>query len=258
MPDVHEVFRIATKNVLPDAGFVDRQLDLNPQWPRSRPPRLGVFAVVAMVALLATILLVRELSDYRAQPAAPGRTTGSSAPADEGHRAFADTSVTDLAPNVPFATFESARYRYSIGYPETWVARAATRSLTYLGVVEEIAPQIDRFSATRQDFPASYPSLMVGAEPLDTGTTTRAWTSEVEQFVDRCGPPTTRESVTVDGEKAILAFFPECYFQGRFQYWTTFVHDGMGYHVIWTGNTGDEARDRIVLDRILKGFRLTT
>jgi hypothetical protein len=255
MPDVHELFRAATERVYPDAGFVDRQLQHQRRQARDR--RLGVFAVVAAVLLLAAILLVRNLSDYRARPAAPGHATGSSAPRDEGPRPFADESVTDLAPDVPFATFESARYPYSIGYPDNWVVRPATRSLTYLGVVEEIAPQIDLFSATPKDFPGSYPNLMVGAQPLDTGTSTREWVSKVEEFVDRCGPPATTEHVTVDGEKAILTFFPGCYFQGRFQYWTTFVHEGMGYHVIWTGNTGDEARDRTVLDRILRSFRLT-
>jgi hypothetical protein len=104
----------------------------------------------------------------------------------------------------------------------------------------------------------SYPALIIAAQPVDRGTTRRTWTSDVETFVDQCGPPNTKETVSVGGEKATLAYFTGCYYPGSngiYKYWITFVHHGMGYHAIWMGYEGHETTDRVVLDRMLATLR---
>jgi hypothetical protein len=59
MPDVQEVFRMATQKVRPEPGFVDRQLDN--QRRRARNRRNGAIALVAIVALAATVIAIRAL-----------------------------------------------------------------------------------------------------------------------------------------------------------------------------------------------------
>jgi len=253
MPDVQEVFRTATQKVRPEQGFVDRQLDRQRRRVRNR--RMAAITVVAAIALVAAILIDRELPGDRTQPATPGHTNGSSAP-----QVSTPPGGAGLTTDVPFAPFRSTVYPYSMGYPEVWSVRPARRSLTPLGLPMQSLPGTDTFGAKVAPSAEDYPVLIVGASPVEPGTTPRAWTSEVETAVDQCGPPTTTETVTVDGERATLSYFVGCYYsgsKGTYKYWTTFVHGGMGYHLIWIGNTGDEARDRSVLDRILETFRFT-
>jgi hypothetical protein len=201
----------------------------------------GVVGIVVFVA--AVWIVTSGGSFYRTQmPAAPSQTNVSVAPPGE------------FAPDVPLTTYTSPQYGYSIAYPRVWSVAPATQPLTELGL--PIGSATDDFSASPEE--ESYPELIVAAQPVEPGTTLHAWTSDVETFVNQCGPPASRETMRVSGRKATLAEFPRCYYPGSkdtVTYWTTFVHAGMGYHVLWIGHLGDEARDRAVLDRILKTFR---
>jgi Tol biopolymer transport system component len=68
MPDVQEVFRMATQKVRPDEGFVDRQLDH--QRRRARNRRNGAIALVAVIGVVAVVFAVRLAGgEDRSQPA---------------------------------------------------------------------------------------------------------------------------------------------------------------------------------------------
>ncbi len=68
MPEVQEVFRLATQKVLPDPGFVDRQHDHRRKQERKR--KIGAFALVAAIGAVVTVLVVRWAADeLQSQPA---------------------------------------------------------------------------------------------------------------------------------------------------------------------------------------------
>jgi hypothetical protein len=70
MPEVQEVFRMATQKVRPDPGFVDRQYDHRRKQERNR--KIGALALVAAIGTVAAVLVVRSTSDERqGQPLAP-------------------------------------------------------------------------------------------------------------------------------------------------------------------------------------------
>jgi hypothetical protein len=108
----------------------------------------------------------------------------------------------EITADVPFGTFESARYGYSIGYPEIWSVREATRSLSNMMLPYDFSDATDYFSATAPE--VSDPGLIVAAQPLDPGTTLAEWTSQVETFIDPCVAPATQETVRVDGSDRVL------------------------------------------------------
>lgn len=65
MPDVQEVFRMATQKVRPELGFVDRQLDR--QRRRARNRRKGAIALTAVIGALAAVLAIRIVGGDDAQ-----------------------------------------------------------------------------------------------------------------------------------------------------------------------------------------------
>jgi hypothetical protein len=72
MPEVQEVFRMATQKVRPDPGFEDRQYDYRRKKERNR--KIGVFAFVAGMGAVAAVLVLRSVADRQTQPAAPRPT----------------------------------------------------------------------------------------------------------------------------------------------------------------------------------------
>jgi hypothetical protein len=81
MPEVQEVFRMATQKVHPEPGFVDRQYDYRGKQDRRR--KIGALALVAAIAVVATVLVFRSApGEQRIRPASqsPGHvetpTTG--------------------------------------------------------------------------------------------------------------------------------------------------------------------------------------
>ena len=73
MPDVREVFDIATRTVRPDPGALDRQL--RGQRRRFASNRAGVYLVVAALVLAVVLLGVEWGESHRSVPAsAPTRS----------------------------------------------------------------------------------------------------------------------------------------------------------------------------------------
>src|SRR6266550_5143362 len=67
MPEVQEVFRMATQKVRPDPGFASRQSDYRRKQDRKR--KIGVFLVVATIGV-AAIALMLEMR-HGQQPTTP-------------------------------------------------------------------------------------------------------------------------------------------------------------------------------------------
>ena len=77
MPEVREVFRLATEEFRPDPGFVDRQEGHRHK--RERRRKIGAFAVVAAIGVVVAVLVVQSASEQRqSQPLAP--TPGTNDP----------------------------------------------------------------------------------------------------------------------------------------------------------------------------------
>ncbi len=73
MPDVQEVFRMATQKVRPDPGALDRQ-HRDQRW-RVAKKKTAVFALVAAIAVAGIVIGINVLpSDDVGQPAATGST----------------------------------------------------------------------------------------------------------------------------------------------------------------------------------------
>jgi Tol biopolymer transport system component len=68
MPEVQEVFRMATQKIRPEPGFVDRQLAQ--QRRRARNRRNGAFALVVVLGVAAAVFMIRLAGgEDRSQPA---------------------------------------------------------------------------------------------------------------------------------------------------------------------------------------------
>jgi hypothetical protein len=81
MPEVQEVFRLATQKARPDPGFVERQHDQRRK--RERRRKIGAFAVAAAMAVVVIVLVVRsEYEGHHARlPASSPSETGLGEPA---------------------------------------------------------------------------------------------------------------------------------------------------------------------------------
>jgi hypothetical protein len=241
MSDPRSLLERESRRFIQQDGAYERLLSRRDRKRRNQRIAAGVVGI-AFFAAAVLILTNGEWFDRSQTPAAPSETNVSVAPPGE------------FAPDVPLTRYTSPQYGYSIAYPEVWSVAPATQPLTDLGL--PIGSATDDFSVSPDE--ENYPELIIAAQPVEPGTTLHAWTSNVEMFVNQCGPPATRETMRVSGRKATLAQFPRCYYPGSkdtVTYWTTFIHAGMGYHVLWIGYLGDELRDRAVLDRVLKTFR---
>jgi hypothetical protein len=89
MPDMQELFRMATQKVRPDPGFVGRQNDYRRK--RERKRRVGAFAVVGTIAAVAIVVAIFVADSSNdgglVRPAAStgvGPTVGPSQPAPTG------------------------------------------------------------------------------------------------------------------------------------------------------------------------------
>jgi Tol biopolymer transport system component len=61
MPDVQEVFRLATQKIDPEQGFVERQHQHQRQ--RTRNRKLGALALAAVIGLVAGVVVIRAADD---------------------------------------------------------------------------------------------------------------------------------------------------------------------------------------------------
>ena len=103
MPDVQEVFRMATQKVRPDEGFVDRQLSR--QRARTRNRKLSAVALVAVIALVGFVAVVRAMDEGAEER-----------PADRPTDRIVNPGA-DPIPSLPGGSVEPGRYVFSSGDP---------------------------------------------------------------------------------------------------------------------------------------------
>ena len=97
MPDVEEVFRLATHKVRPDPGFINRQHDHRRRQERKR--RIGGLAVVAVIGAVVAALVVRSAPDERQnQPAAATPASVGPVGPDEGPPGRTVSRIVDGVP----------------------------------------------------------------------------------------------------------------------------------------------------------------
>ena len=97
MPEVKDVFRVATQDVRPDPGFVDRHHD---HWRRkNRRRRIGSFVAVAAIGALFAVLVFRALSDERQrQPAGLSPAPSVSVPLGQEGGSVIDLLTGEMTP----------------------------------------------------------------------------------------------------------------------------------------------------------------
>lgn len=106
MPEVQEVFRMATQKVRPDPGFVDRQHDHRRRKDRNR--KIGAFAVAAAIAATAAVVIVTSQPRETTAPAGTPSVSPVELTAIRSARNFAyaigatdaDTAFAYLAPDA--------------------------------------------------------------------------------------------------------------------------------------------------------------
>ena len=115
--------------------------------------------------------------------------------------------------------FASSRYGYSIRYPESWSARAATAN-------------------GRPDVLSSHPgggalvSVAITAEAVPAGTSRARWSAVVNSRPEAAScVPRWWGYLSVDGERAMISRYIAC--RGGSEEWASFVHGGRGYVVVW-------------------------
>lgn len=99
MPDVQEVFRMATQKVRPEPGFVDRQF--KQQRRRNRSRKIGALAIAAVLGLVAVVVAIRAMDDEATtQPGGQG-TGATEIPTDQS------------IPPLPSGSLEPGRYVFT-------------------------------------------------------------------------------------------------------------------------------------------------
>lgn len=148
MPDVHEIFRLATENVRPDPGALERQYR-GQRW-KVVKQKTGVYALVAGLVIAGIVFGVSALRRGDDRPQVPGSTPGLQEP-----------TVADLAgiwlvddDNLPFLVRFSTDGTYAfdkIGMLDTSPAAAGTyevtgRTITFTNGQSQGCPAGDRWA----------------------------------------------------------------------------------------------------------------
>lgn len=103
MPDVQEVFRMATQKIRPDEGYVDRQLSRQRASTRNR--KLGAVALAAVIGFIGFVAVVRAMNEGAEERPADRPTDGIVNPG------------ADPIPSLPGGAVEPGRYVFSSGDP---------------------------------------------------------------------------------------------------------------------------------------------
>lgn len=97
MPEVQEVFRLATQKARPDPGFVERQHDQRRK--RERRRKIGAFAVAAAMAVVVIVLVVRsEYEGHHARP--PASSPSETGLGEHGHIITRELTVEGITFSV--------------------------------------------------------------------------------------------------------------------------------------------------------------
>jgi hypothetical protein len=157
--------------------------------------------------------------------------------------------------------FSSHVYPYTIELPAGWSALAATDELG-AGQPPLTGPPITDVFGVRPDRRVSrmpLPALVIGAQPVQRGTSLDAWeeiVTGIVRFQKGCEPPPGGQRVAVGEEEGVLLRYPDCPTgSGLDHLWIAAVHRDRGYHIVWFNRPGHEVEDRKALDHILRRWQ---
>jgi Tol biopolymer transport system component len=131
MPDVQEVFRLATQKIDPEQGFVERQHQHQRQ--RTRNRKLGALALAAVIGLVAVVAVLRAADDGTGtqpgmqptpQPAGTALETGYLIDLNTGETTQLPESIADgwLYAVSPDGTMVAYTSRGDTGTPQVLIA----------------------------------------------------------------------------------------------------------------------------------------
>ena len=144
MPDVQEVFRMATQKVRPEPGFVDRQFKQQRRGSRNR--RSGALALAAAIGVVAVVVVIRAVDDGTGtQPGGQGTEvpTAEAIPLPGGELEPGRYVFTSADPSL------DASYRISMHVPDGyegfggWGAFRSGTSDTAVATVADILVYAD-------------------------------------------------------------------------------------------------------------------
>lgn len=154
-------------------------------------------------------------------------------------------------------TFESPVYDYSLRHPAGWSTLPALQPLEP-GAAPLLGPagtDVIAGQAARTVRDMRLPAIVVGAQPVEPGTTLEDWTAEVEQIVNGfkgCAEPAAAERTEVGGEPAMLLSYPDCPEELNLDHlWAVLIHRGRGYQFVWFDESSDGAVEREQFEQIL-------
>jgi hypothetical protein len=157
----------------------------------------------------------------------------------------------------PSETFESSVYGYSMRYPAGWSSIPAEHALE-IGEPPTLSSRGTDVLAARAApmvCEMQLPAIVVGAQPVEPGTTLDDWTAEVEQIVNGfkgCADPTEVDHLDVGGALAAMLAYPDCPARLALDHlWVAFVHDDLGFQIVWFDESSDGAVERGQREQIL-------
>jgi Tol biopolymer transport system component len=122
MPDVQEVFRMATQKVRPEPGFVDRQHDNQRRQLRKR--KAGAMALVAAIAVVSVVWIVETRASQ--DTTTPADESGTVAPGRVSGPFFLDLRTGEMTPLpdalVPEGVGAGVEVLYSVSPDGTKIA----------------------------------------------------------------------------------------------------------------------------------------
>jgi hypothetical protein len=214
--------------------------------PMNAYSRVAAAVLVAALALGGAVYLIGRSTQSIGGPTALPTLSPTPPPAPP----------TEL-PTSALVPFTSAQYGYSISIPKGWGVQVATRTLHGTEPLWGSEPQVATpagDSIQGGDFARSNsPSgrLLIAASTTPPGTSLESWTTDTTEL--KCGAPTSRGAITIDGEAATLSTYAAC--SGLFLQWATVLHDGWAWHIVWLNNQGSEAADVVLFEQLIATFR---
>jgi hypothetical protein len=154
-------------------------------------------------------------------------------------------------------SFDSPVYGYTLEHPAGWTTIPAEGELepgepptTSSGRTDVIAAH-----ASLMVSDMTLPAIVVGAQPVEPGTTLDDWTAEVQAIVagfKGCAEPSEIDAIDVAGEPAALLVYPDCPAGlGLDHLWVVFVHDELGFQMVWFDESSDGPVEREEFEQIL-------
>ena len=154
-------------------------------------------------------------------------------------------------------SFASPEYGYSLELPTGWSALAAEHDLEPGEPPTLSSKGTDVLAAqpSRMITDLTKPAIVVGAQPVEPGTTLDDWTAEVTEIVGGfkgCAQPAAVEEIDVASEPATLLEYPDCPDGlGLDHLWVAFVRDDRGIQFVWFDESSSGPVERDQFEQIL-------